>query len=154
MAGSVAVAGHVGYLGHYGNAVIAVDLADDRVLWTYRPGSFPFFSSPAVAADRLVIGGRDRRVHALRKQDGTPLWTAVTQGRVDASPLVAGDRVVVGSADGRLYLLRLSDGRKLATRDLGAVISASPAALGPLVVQGAEDGRVHAFTSLPGTNHP
>lgn len=147
MAGSIALADGASraFLGHYGNAAIALDLDDEKVLWTYKDRAFPFFSSPALAADRIVIGGRDRRVHAIARATGKALWTFQTQGRVDGSPTIAGDKVVIGSADGRLYLLGLADGKKRWSRDLGAAISASPAVAGGRVYIGAEDGRVYAF---------
>lgn len=147
MAGSIALAegSSRAFLGHYGNAALGLDLDDEKVLWTYRDRAFPFFSSPALAADRIVIGSRDRRVHAIARATGKPLWTFQTQGRVDGSPVIAGDKVVIGSADGRLYLLRLSDGKKRWSQDLGAAIAASPAVAGGRVYIGAEDGRVYAF---------
>jgi outer membrane protein assembly factor BamB len=149
MAGSAALEGKgkelTAYIGHYGNAVVAVDFDANGAFWTYKDRDFPFFASPALSTDRLVVGGRDRRVHALDKETGKALWTFQTQGKVDSSPVIVDGRVVVGSADGRLYLLRLSDGKKLWSRDLGSGISATVAVTGGKVFIGTEDGRMHAF---------
>lgn len=149
MAGSSALEGAgkelTAYVGHYGNAVVAVDFDADGSFWTYKDRDFPFFSSPAITADRLVIGGRDRRVHALSKETGKVQWTFQTQGKVDSSPVIVDGRVVVGSADGRLYLLKLADGTKLWSRDLGGAVSASPAVAGGRVYIGTEDGKMRAF---------
>lgn len=140
------VNGHA-YLGHYGNETTRIRLADGAVTWKYADQAFAFFAAPAVSADRLVIGSRDRKVHALNPADGKLVWTFGTQGKVDSSPVICGDRVVVGSADGRVYILALGDGRELWSYDIGKDIVASPAVAGSMIVIGAEDGQVYAFGS-------
>ncbi len=159
MAGSVALDGHgrdlTAFVGHYGNAVVGVDIELAAVFWSYKDRDFPFFSSPAVADGTVVIGGRDRRVHALASEKGVALWTFQTGGKVDSSPAIIDGRVVVGSTDGRLYLLRLRDGSLLWSGELGAAISASPAIAAGHVFIGGEDGRMHAFafTDPPASAH-
>ena len=80
--------------------------------WTYRHRAreMPFYSSAAVATDRIVVGGRDRIVHCLARSTGKALWTFATRARVDSSPLVVDGRVFVGSSDGNLYELDLATG--------------------------------------------
>jgi len=151
VAGSIALAGKQGFLGQYGNQVLCVDLAAMTVVWTYgdeKEGA-PFFSSPTITADRLVIGGRDGAVHCLRRTDGKRLWLFHTRGDVDSSPVVCGDKVAVGSSDGRLYLLRLADGNLLWSYEIGAPITTSPAIGAGLVVVAADDGTVYAFGAAP-----
>ena len=145
VAGSAAIAGEDAFLGHYGNKFVRVDLEKAAVAWSYQDGSFPYFSSPAIAEDRIVFGGRDRRVHAAARATGAHLWVFQTGGRVDSSPVIAGDRVVVGSADGRLYILKLGDGKKVWSHDVGESILASPAVAGGRIYIGASDGRLYAF---------
>ena len=145
VAGSAAVDAGRAYVGHYGNRFVCVDLAAGKVVWEYEPGHSPVFSSPALAADRVVFGARDRKVHCLSRNEGKLLWGRATRGRVDSSPVIAGDRVVVGSDDGVLRVLALSDGRELWTHDLGAPIpGAAAVADGRVVVAGA-DGTVWCF---------
>jgi outer membrane protein assembly factor BamB len=152
IAGSAAVGERHAYLGHYGNAVVCADLGARKIAWTYQDRRrFPFFSSPAVTADRVVIGGRDRAVHCINRRDGKGVWTFRTRGKVDSSPVVCGDRVVVGSEDGRLYLLRLQDGRQLWSYQIGKPVMSSPAVVRApgrtdgMVIVGADDGYVYAF---------
>lgn len=133
------------YVGNYDNAFLCVDLREGKIAWTYRDRAFPYFSSPAVTADAVVFGGRDKRVHCVQRSTGDARWTFSTRGKVDSSPVVAGDKIVVGSDDGRLYLLSLSDGRELWSTDLGQPIDSSPAVSGGRVVVGAGDGAVYAF---------
>ena len=63
--------------------------------------------------DRIIIGGRDKLVHALDRSTGKAVWTFTTRARVESSPLVAGSRVFAGSNDGTLYELDLASGKKV-----------------------------------------
>jgi eukaryotic-like serine/threonine-protein kinase len=83
---------------------LSVDLRSGEPRWTFRDRNFPYFSSPAVSAKRVVIGGRDRRLHGLHRETGEPAWVFASRGRIDSSPVIVGDKVVVGSDDGRLYM--------------------------------------------------
>jgi outer membrane protein assembly factor BamB len=145
IAGSVALSDGRVYFGHYGNAFVCIDLERSELIWEYTGGRQPFFSSPAIGADRVVFGGRDKRLHCVRRADGAPLWTFPTGRKVDGSPVICGDQVVFGSGDGRLYLLDLESGEELWSHDLGDSIFTSPAVVGDVFVVGCNDGSVYAF---------
>lgn len=146
IAGSAALVDGRAYLGHYGDKLICVDLAEGKIVWEYSDDgkAAAFFSSPAVNDDCVVIGSRDKRVHCVRRSDGAKLWTFNTHDDVDGSPVICGDKVVVGSSDGRLYLLSLENGALLWSYEIGAEIIGSPAVTGGAVFIGAGDG-VYAF---------
>jgi outer membrane protein assembly factor BamB len=133
------------YVGNYENVFLRVDLASGQVTWKYTDANAPFFSSPTVTRDCVVVGGRDSLVHAIGRDDGKRRWAFRTMGDVDSSPAVCGDKVVVGSSDGRLYLLRLADGEKVWSYDLGRAVVSSPAVAQGVVVVGCDDGCVYAF---------
>lgn len=146
VASSVAVAADgKAYVGHHGNAVLGLDPAQARVLWTYRDRGFPYLSSAAVSGDRVFIGGNDKRLHCIGRSDGKSLWQFSTRGKVDGSPVVCVDTVVVGSQDGRLYGVAVEDGTERWMLDLGAPVVASPAVSDGWIVIGTEDGVVHAL---------
>jgi eukaryotic-like serine/threonine-protein kinase len=145
IAASAAIVDGRVYVGHYGNEFICVDLAQEKVIWSYHERNFPYYSSPAVTEKLVLVGGRDKRLHAISRADGQGVWTFATRGQVDSSPVVAGDRVVVGSVDGRLYIVNLADGKELWSYEIGAAIVGSPAVAGGIIVIGAEDGNVYAF---------
>jgi outer membrane protein assembly factor BamB len=64
-----------------------------------------------VANGRLYVAQRDAHtVHALKADDGSPVWCYTAGGRVDSPPTVRGGRVYFGSADGWMYCLRAEDG--------------------------------------------
>ena len=132
------------YVGNYDGGFVCADVADGKIVWTYKADQ-PFVSSPAVGADRVVIGCRDGQVHCVDRKTGDRLWTFPTRDEVNSSPVICGDKVVVGSNDGRLYLIRLADGQRLWSYDLGDAVESSPAVAGNLVVVGCADGTVHAF---------
>lgn len=145
IAGSPAVDGAHAYLGHYGNEVLRVGLDTGQVSWAYEDREFPFFASPALSSDLVLIGGRDKRMHAIRRSTGEPVWQARTKGRIDSSAVIAVDRVVSGSEDGRLYIWDLASGAELWRYDLGDGILSSPAVSGGRIFVGCEDGRLYAF---------
>jgi outer membrane protein assembly factor BamB len=122
-----------------------MDIANAKVLWTYRDRAFPYLSSAAICGDRLVIGGNDKRVHCIARADGHGIWQFSTRGKVDASPVICKDTVVVGSQDGRLYGIALLDGAERWVYDIGAPIVASAAASDGWIVVGAEDGLLYAL---------
>ena len=139
--------GNRAYVGTFNAEVLALDLTRRAVVWRYSQpdAEFPYYSSAALAGGRLIIGGRDKLVHAIDAASGKRLWTFATRARVDSSPVVAGGRVYVGSGDGRLYVLDSASGTKLWEFDTGAGIAASPALAGGRLVVGAEDGRLYVF---------
>jgi eukaryotic-like serine/threonine-protein kinase len=149
IAGSVALKEGFAYLGHYGNEVVCVDVNAENVAWRYKESGFPFFSSPAVTDERVIIGGRDKRVHCLERATGKQLWEFKTGGKVDSSPVVCGDKIAFGSEDGRLYVLSIQDGKELWSYEIGKPLTASPAIANGMIIIGSEDGAVYAFGAPP-----
>lgn len=147
MAASPATEDDIAYLGQYENQFMAIDLEAKSIRWRYSGGEDgdAFFSSPAITAEYVVVGGRDEKVHCINKKDGAVVWTFVTRGSIDSSPLICRDRVLAGSQDGRLYMLNLNDGALLWSYEIGEDITGSPAVVNGKVYIGAEDGRIYAF---------
>src|SRR5207248_6579424 len=112
---SAAVVGDDLYIGTMSNQILAIDLKKQAVKWKYEANENPqpYFSSPAVAADLVVFGCRDKRVHAFDRLTGKKVWEYPTKGKVDSSPVIASKWVYVGSSDGHLYVLELAGGELL-----------------------------------------
>jgi eukaryotic-like serine/threonine-protein kinase len=146
-AASPVVDGDRAYFGTFNYEVLAIDLKKRTVVWRYSQpdAQFPYYSSAALSNGRVIVGGRDKIVHAIDAATGKAAWTFATKARVDSSPVVAGGRVYVGSSDGRLYVLDAASGKKLSEFDTGAAITASPALAGGRVVVGTQDGRLYVF---------
>lgn len=151
IAGSPAIKGDYAYVGHYGGQLICVDLAQNKIKWSYgdKDNGDAFFSSPAVTKDRVLIGCRDRKLHCVSAADGSAVWTFQTGGDVDSSPVVCGDKVIFGSRDGRLYVANLTDGKELWRYDAGSPITASPAIIKGCVIITTESGLVLAWRMQP-----
>ncbi len=148
IAASVAVADGRAYVGDYGNEVTCTDLTTGTAVWTYKDRNFPFFSSPAVSADMVVLGGRDRRVHGVDRVTGKARWVFSARGNVDGSPLISGNRVMIGSDDGRLYLLDLADGKERWSYELGDKLSGAPAFADGHIFVGGDDGHLYKFAPV------
>jgi outer membrane protein assembly factor BamB len=137
----------IAYFGTFENEVLAVDLAAQKPLWHYQhpQRKFPYYSSAALSNGIVVLGGRDKFVHALNARTGTALWTFATRARVDSSPAIVAGRVYIGSGDGKLYVLDLKTGTKLSEFEAGAPLSASPAVANGYLIIGSQDGILYAF---------
>jgi outer membrane protein assembly factor BamB len=85
---SPAIVGDRAYFGTFENEVLGVDLKAHRIVWRYEhpQRKFPFYSSAAVSDGKVVLGGRDKMVHALDAATGRELWSFATQGRVESWP--------------------------------------------------------------------
>jgi outer membrane protein assembly factor BamB len=148
---SAAVDGTCVFLGTYGEEVLGIDWQAGKVIWRfeYQERSFPFMSSAAVSGDLVVIGGRDKRLHALDKRTGQQRWEFVAKGSIDSSPVVVGERVFVGAGDGNLYAVKLATGEETWRFEAGTGISASPAVAAGCLVISTEDGVVYCFGDKP-----
>ncbi|MCS6850400.1 MAG: PQQ-binding-like beta-propeller repeat protein [Gemmataceae bacterium] len=144
---TAAVLGDHLYVGTMSNQVLAIHWKKPEVVWKYEAArrQQPFYASAAVTDSLVVVGSRDKRVHALDRRTGREVWTFATEGRVDSSPVVVGNRVVVGSLDGHLYVLDLAQGTLRQKLDLGGPISASPAVVHNALVIGTEKGVVYCL---------
>lgn len=145
VAASPAAGNHRVYVGQYENEFLCIDAAEGKQAWSFRDKNFPYFSSPALTGDRVIFGGRDKRVHCLRRDDGGRIWEFSARGKVDSSPVVCGAKVVVGSDDGHLYVLGLANGHELWNYEIGQAIASSPAIAAGTIIIGSEDGQVYAF---------
>src|SRR5438309_725219 len=82
VAGSVALADGRAYFGQFENEFLCVDLKKGEKAWGFHDRNFPFFSSPAVTKDRVVLGGRDKLLHCVKRDNAATLWTFPTGGKV------------------------------------------------------------------------
>lgn len=97
--------------------VVCISADGKKIHWTYEgvENQQMVYASPAVSAGDgvVVIGARDRRVHAIDLATGKGLWTFKTRGDVDGAAMVSDGRVYICSKDRRLYVLDLKSGQKL-----------------------------------------
>jgi outer membrane protein assembly factor BamB len=147
VAASAAVVADRLYVGTMTNQVLGVDWKKPTLDWKFEPEdrAQPFYSSAAVTDKLVIVGSRDRLVHALDRKTGKEEWNFPTNGKVDSSPVVVGGRVYFGSADGKLYVLDAAKGTLIQKIDLRGPISASPAVAGGKLIIGTEKGIVYCL---------
>ena len=118
--------------------------AEDRLDATStRSGTSRSIRRPRVTGDRVIVGGRDKMVHALDREDRQGARGRSRPGaRVDSSPVVVGGRVYVGSNDGKLYVLDVATGKSVFEFEAGGPLSASPAVASGRLVIGSQDGKL------------
>ena len=147
VAASAAVVADRLYVGTMTNQVLGVDWKKPSLDWKFEPEdrAQPFYSSAAVTEKLVIVGSRDRMVHALDRKTGKEEWNFPTGGTVDSSPVVVGGRVYFGSADGRLYVLDAAKGTLIQKINLGGPISASPAVSDGRLVIGTEKNVVYCL---------
>jgi outer membrane protein assembly factor BamB len=144
---SPVLAGDRAYFGTFNDEVLSLNLKSRQIQWRYShpDRAFPFYSSAALRDGLLVLGGRDKGVHAIDAASGRSVWAFETRARVDSSPAIADGRVFVGSFDGRLYALDLKSGKPQWEFNAGAALAASPAIAGGRLVIGSRDGVIYCF---------
>jgi outer membrane protein assembly factor BamB len=147
---SIATFGLMAFCGNYANQTVAFDVTGGKVAWTYEDRALPFMSAPAVNDRLVLIGSRDKHLHAIDRKTGAGAWKFATGGRVEGAPIIFDDGVVFGSTDGRLYAAGLAAGAELWRLDLGESLVASPAFGGQLIVVGSEKGTVFAIRGHAG----
>ena len=144
---SAAVSGNHVYCGTYGSEILGVNLDTGEIAWRYRHPKrrFPFFASAALTEDMVVIGGRDKMVHALSPETGEPLWTYTTKSRIESSVVIVGKRAFFGTTRGVFIALDVSTGESVWEFATGSSIVASPSVADGKIYIGTEDGILYCF---------
>ncbi|HEX9654587.1 MAG TPA: PQQ-binding-like beta-propeller repeat protein [bacterium] len=147
VAASAAVFNDQVYVGTFSNQVLGVNLKAGKIAWQYQNSKrqFPFYSSAAVTKDILIVGGRDKMIHALDPTTGEMKWTFMTKAKVESSPVIVDGKVIVASGSGEIHILDVTTGKSLWQFETGAGIVASPSFTAGKFVIGGDDGVVYCF---------
>ena len=90
--------------------VVVLNARTGQVVWTRDQRGYGY-STPAVAAGRIFVGGFDGALHAYRSTTGRELWRRYVGGRVLGPALVVGDLVLFSTLEQKTYAVRAVDGR-------------------------------------------
>lgn len=90
--------------------VYALDARTGKVLWSQHVDSWGY-STPAVAAGRVFVGGFDGALRAYRSTTGAELWRRHVGGRILAPAVVVGDLVFFSTLEQNTYAARVGDGK-------------------------------------------
>lgn len=135
------------YCGTYGNEVLGVDLTSGDIAWRYENPvcKLPFFASAAVTENLVIIGGRDKMVHALTPEKGETQWTYTAKSRIESSPVIVGKRVFFGTTRGAFIALDITNGEQVWKFETASSIVASPSVADGRIYIGTEDGVLYCF---------
>ena len=128
--------------------VVAYTPDGKQQLWKYEDvdqKQSMFYASPAAADGIVVIGCRDRQVHAIDAKTGQRAWAFKTRGDVDATAVISAGKVYVPSKDKKLYVLDLKTGNKLFEFTAGRAVVAGPAIGAGVIVFGDTAGNVYCL---------
>ena len=103
----------------------AIEAATGNVLWR-KLSNAPKPSTPAIAADKLIVSSKDGTVTALTRKSGKVVWQLETHAKVESSAAVAGNVAYFGATDGRLFAVDVDTGHVRWAFDTGGRINASP----------------------------
>ena len=135
------------YCGTYGTEILRIALDSGEIAWRYRhpKRQFPFCASAALTKDNVIIGGRDKMVHALSRETGEPIWTYTAKASIESSAVVVGTRVFLGTTRGLFIALDITNGESVWEFATGSSIVASPSVSDGKIYIGTEDGILHCF---------
>ena len=142
VAGGVALAGNLAYVGTRSGKVYAVDVVAGKVVWENSDGRGETFTTPAVSGKFVVFGSDDGKVYGLDRATGAKAWEFETDGS-PSSPVIAGNRIAL-SSNGWVFLLDLETGAKIWSVRVADEVT-SPAVVDGRIIVGADDGTVTAF---------
>jgi outer membrane protein assembly factor BamB len=121
-------------------------MIENKIKWKFtNPNVNPFLSSPAVNADKVIIGSQDKKVYCFNKQTGKILWNYQAYGKIESSPVLMKNKVIICSNDGIIHFISVETGKKLYTYELGIAMKSSPAIINNFMVVAGKDGKVYAF---------
>jgi outer membrane protein assembly factor BamB len=84
------------------------------LIWSFKAGA-PADAPPLVAENRVYYAAGDKKLYALRLEDGSELWSRRFKAPLPEAPVSAGDYVYlyVPHPEGRIYALRAADGKNV-----------------------------------------
>ena len=101
----------------------------------------------AIGDDMIYVTAADSTVMALKRRDGTPVWSQdALLRRSLTGPALSGDAVVVGDFEGYVHWLDAATGQLLARgKTGGGRMSNAPVAAGDLLLLQTDSGEVQAW---------
>ena len=140
--------------GHHGD-VVALDLANGKVLWHVKTGA-PLSGGTASSPELVVVGASDGQLFALEATNGASRWKVRLNGEVLAPAAISARLVALRTVDGKLHALSPADGHELWTTEqqvprLSLRGTASPVISGDLVLCGFDNGKVVAVNAADGS---
>ncbi len=123
-----------------------LDVKTGKERWSEaHPGSI-IYSSPAVSAGLVVVGGSDdQTVRAIDVRTGAERWRRPTRARVLTSPAVEEGIVYFGDTEAYITAVGLSDGEPRGATHTEASVHSSRVIADGMLYIGSDDDHLYAF---------
>jgi outer membrane protein assembly factor BamB len=143
------------YFSSYGGTVYALNRFNGRLRWKSsvsgaRGQSVPFYSTPAVADGKVVVGGLDGGVYALNARTGEQVWSHTASNYVYPSAAVWQGRVFIGDFSGNFYALSLTSGRELWRYSMGPIIGSASVVRGVVYISSLRPAKSYGLSAVDG----
>jgi outer membrane protein assembly factor BamB len=133
--------------------IYCIDRQNGTLVWDFKTSDH-LISSPAVADNKVIFGGLDKKVYCLNTDSNISQWAPFyTDGEIWSSPVVASGKIVIGSKDSKLYCLYSHNGILIWEKNLDDPITGSPALANNRVYINTQKGRIYAI-GPPDTEPP
>lgn len=116
-----------------------------REIWRYGANRKGYWSTPAVVANRLFVGGDDFNLHCLDTTTGRAVWTFKSGAAIWSSSCVVDGKVIFGSRDHHIYMLDASNGRQITRLALDGRIISSPCIVNGTIWIGTATGYIYGI---------
>lgn len=151
----VSIADNRVYAAAHKGEVVALDLANGRVLWHAKTAA-PLSGGTASSPELVVVGASDGQLFAFDPANGHSRWKVRLNGEVLAPAAISPRLIAVRTVDGKLRALSPADGHELWATDqqvprLSLRGTASPVISGDVVLCGFDNGKVVAVSAADGS---
>ena len=121
------------------------DRDNGREVWRYSANKHGYWSTPAVAGNRIYVGGDDGRMHCINASSGKPVWRFKARAAIWSSPCVVDGKVIFGGRDSYLYMLDAGTGSEIWKYRCDGRIISSPCIVDGRVWIGTATGWFYCF---------
>ena len=121
---------------------------DGTVIWKFE-STCQFYSAPAVAKDKVVVGNDKGEIIALNDSDGNQAWSFKTDRPIYSQPLID-DRVYCGSGDGNMYALDVDNGKSVWNFKTEYGIHSTPVKANGRLFFGSDDKFIYCLDPIDG----
>jgi outer membrane protein assembly factor BamB len=137
------------YLASNNGFVSARTVNRGKVLWSFhiRDG---VTGEPAVAGNRVFVGGRDDVVYAFGARTGHVVWTRRVSNEIESSPAFGGGRLYMSDIGGHVRALDMRTGRVLWTFTASGPVKHGPALAGGRLFFGDYAGVMYCISAATG----
>ena len=138
------------YVGTSDGRLLALNLGDGSLVWTFDQAGGGIFSTPTIKGDTVYTGSADGKLYALNAATGSILWSYDAIQSI-LNPITVIDTLVYFAANNKFIALSLNSRLPVWTYTTTGMIEAKPAIAGDVVIFGCWDKYVHAVNRFTGT---